>query len=168
MLRTRSNSELLRSSAMVEILSFLKPLEKQALQGVSNYFYHIILPRGCYECHLSAHTKDRLFSYSVNEGSILYIYEVPERTWVPIEPRNGHLGNRLKYSMQVVVTPRNKVFLLGGAEDIEANILSKVVLEWDVRTNRVERAQDMPMTLMDFGACYHRGKVYAAGGVKSL
>ena len=78
-------------------------------------FYNRAIPRSILDSPLSIHTKHTLFSYSVDEGSVLYKYHIPTREWKFYKNHSADI--KFNYSMQVVVTDRNLVYFIGGAED---------------------------------------------------
>ena len=158
---------LLKSGALFEILSFLRKADRLPLQVLSRDFYSRVIPQSVYEADLSARTRDTLFSYSVEQGSLLYRYRIDTLSWESshqAEPRMPII-----YSMQLVVTRNNLVFLMGGAEDEEYNRISDLVYRWDLVTDKLTAVRRMPVAALDFGACQaHDGDIYCLGGYREV
>jgi hypothetical protein len=167
--RPHFSQVLLRSSALFEIFEFLGTLEKTMMQGVSKVFYDKIVPRCLQLSPLSIYTKETLFSYSVDQGSILFKFHIPTRQWEAISQASSSPFFHFNYSMQVVVTSySNRVFLLGGSTTPENDDPSPQVLKWDARTNELALGSPMLQPLVDFGACQAGPYIYCAGGYESI
>jgi hypothetical protein len=73
--KTKNHVALLKSSALHVVLYYLRTIHRTKLQLLSRDFYNRIIPNSLYTSELSVFTKERLFSYSHDEGNILYIYD---------------------------------------------------------------------------------------------
>jgi len=73
--KTINRLALLKSSALHVVLHYLRSIDRTRLQLLSRDFYNRIIPKSLYSSELSVLTKERLFSYSHDEGNILYIYD---------------------------------------------------------------------------------------------
>lgn len=58
----------------------------------------------------------------------------------------------------------NRVFLLGGADDINFDVLSNQVLEWNVINHSLTKKAPIPIKRVDFGACFSNGLIYCVKG----
>lgn len=66
--------------------------------------------------------------------------------------------------MDTVITNLNRVFFVGGAEDMDLQYHSEKLLEWNLVTNRVNRKADMLQGQVDFGSCFLNMHIYVVGG----
>ncbi|CDW90497.1 kelch motif family protein [Stylonychia lemnae] len=156
-------SQFLRSSSIHEILAFFGDLEKTRLQSISRMFYDKIIPSSLQQCFLSLLTKDKFFSYSKEQGDILYYYDIPTRTWIDVKAAN-HQEHYIYYSMSAVVTDLNRVLLIGGSFDPEFEQYTDAVYDWNQITNRIQPLSNVPFVSFDNGFFYYRGYVYIIEG----
>jgi hypothetical protein len=96
------------------------------LQQLSLRFYNLVLPRYIQHLQLGLHLN-KLFSYGIDEDD-LFVYDCEERLWdivpqIVFEYAPNQFKRHLNHSAQIVAM-QSKVYLLGGSQDNNYNLIT--------------------------------------------